>query len=124
MKILIIDDSKFSRMQTKNILKKIEADFQLIEADRALSGNHLFDQENPDITIVDLIMPEQKGDAVIQHVRAKDDRSFVAVLSANIQEKIKKELLSLGADLFIEKPVNLEKLKKMLEAYKNKLETL
>ncbi|MBF0288972.1 MAG: response regulator [SAR324 cluster bacterium] len=120
MKILVIDDSGFSRMQMKNILKQVAPDAQILEADGAQKAMDLYDQEMPELVLTDLVMPEIKGDAVVRHVRSKNSDSFVAVVSANVQDRVQEEMKELGADYFLEKPIKLEKVQAVFAAYEQK----
>ena len=122
VKILIVDDSSFSRTQMKHLLKQLDLgeDIEILEADGAVKGNLLFDQEAPDLVLTDLVMPEVQGDAVVKHVRSQSQTCFISVVSANVQERVQSAMVELGADYFLEKPFNIKKLLALFEAYNNK----
>lgn len=119
MKVLIIDDSVFSRQSIKRALKEINPDMQIIEADRAMKGIEIFKQETPDLVLTDLVMPEVKGDTVVKYIHENAPECFVAMISANIQERVKDEIKQLGANCFVEKPIKIEKLEELLKVYKS-----
>ncbi len=123
MKILVIDDSGFSRMQMKNILKQVTPDAQILEADGAQKAIEIYDQEIPELVLTDLVMPEIKGDAVVRHVRSQSSDTFVAVVSANVQDRVQDEMKDLGANYFLEKPIKLEKVQALLEVYRQTTST-
>ncbi|MBF0239672.1 MAG: response regulator [SAR324 cluster bacterium] len=120
MKILLVDDSGFSRKSTSNLLQKLDKEIEIMEADSVTRALEIFNKTTPDLVITDLVMPDQKGDALIKTLRAQGQTLFIAVLSANIQQLVQDEMLRIGADFFLGKPVNLEKLQKLMDAYKTK----
>ncbi|MBF0277761.1 MAG: response regulator [SAR324 cluster bacterium] len=121
MKILIIDDSWFAREAGKRKLKELgNPEIEFLEADGAQEGMNLFDQESPDMVITDLVMPDIRGEAVVEHIRAKSQNSFIVVCSANIQKRVQDDVIERGADLFIKKPFNLESCQQLMATYQNK----
>jgi len=120
MKILIIDDSNFSRMLTERQLMALEPDSEIIFAIGGAEGIALFDKLSPDFVITDLLMPDVTGESVVKHVKSKNPHCFICVLSANVQKQIQRELKELGADLFLEKPITPEKAQTLMECYRQK----
>jgi two-component system, OmpR family, alkaline phosphatase synthesis response regulator PhoP len=66
----------------------------------------------PDVMILDVMMPKMNGVEVCRDIRAKMGlrRLPIIVLSAFPNEDVKKEILSLGADLYLTKPIGMEAL--------------
>lgn len=120
MKLLLIDDSRFSRKQMISTLQQLDPNLEILEAGLAKEGRDLFDQTSPDLVLTDLVMPEEKGDTVIKHIRSKGSDCFVAVVSANIQEGVQREMMELGADFFLEKPIKQTKVEALMKAYYEK----
>jgi two-component system, chemotaxis family, chemotaxis protein CheY len=117
MKVLIIDDSRFSRSLTVKWFRAIRPEAVIIEAEGGQNGIDLFDREVPDMLVTDLVMPEITGDQVIRRIRATGKPCFVVALTANVQKKVQQEIRDLGADLFLEKPVSEEKVQRLIDAY-------
>lgn len=78
---------------------------------------------NPDLIILDLIMPEVDGFAVLQWIteQAHPDRFPVVVLTASPDPAAEGRSLELGAKAFYKKPDNLDELgqvvKEIVENY-------
>lgn len=78
---------------------------------------------NPDLIILDLIMPEIDGYAVLEWIASDDlaDRYPVVVLTASPDPEAEQRSLELGAQGFFRKPDNLEELgqvvKQIVEGY-------
>ncbi len=101
-KIIVCDDSLFAR---KRISKFIEqcAD----EILHAVDGEDVLgkiEQENPDLIILDLLMPKVDGIGVLKALRERNNSIPVIVLSADIQSSTKEKVYELGADYFLNKP--------------------
>lgn len=64
-------------------------------------------REQPDLAVVDVMMPELGGHELIAQIRAADDVSDVAilVLSARAQSVDRQAALASGADAYLSKPV-------------------
>jgi len=79
-------------------------------AEDGLEAIHLIDELNPDIVILDIIMPHMDGLAVLEHyyrVPASVKPIFI-ILSAVGQDKITQQAVGLGAEYYIVKPFDLE----------------
>ena len=104
-KILIADDSAFMRTVLKNILTKAGYS-DIIEAKDGNEALEKYSEENPDVLLLDIIMPNLDGLGVLQGLRFK--KAKVIVVSAVGQEKMVNEAKSLGAADFIVKPFDAD----------------
>lgn len=110
-KILIVDDIPTNVTLISTIIKKkLDAYF-----DTALSGEEALkkiESFNPDIIILDLMMPGVDGWDVIRSVRNKHGKDEVAIIvtSAITDEVNMAECYDLGVNDFIEKPILQNKL--------------
>ncbi|MCP4751184.1 MAG: response regulator transcription factor [Proteobacteria bacterium] len=118
MKILLVDDSRFVRFSVIKFLKASAVDEHVFL--EAASGNEaivLYEQENPDIVFLDLLLPDISGEDVLSEIRKKGASSFVVVLTSNFQKPVKERLLDGGADLFVEKTITQEKISDIMAFY-------
>ena len=79
-------------------------------AEDGLEAINLIDEINPNIVILDIIMPHMDGLAVLEHYHKTSNPSkpkFI-ILSAVGQDKITQQAVSLGAEYYIVKPFDLE----------------
>lgn len=119
MKILTIDDSMMVRNSIKRILKDIGySDVIYLSAENGKIGLEIFEKEQPDILILDLLMPNMDGTEVAQKLQTIDHHCFISVLSSNFQKPVKERLLNMGVHLFIEKPITKEKIELIMNSYK------
>lgn len=118
-KILLADDSKLARIQTTTILKK--AGYDVIEAQNGREAVELCEKENPDFLLLDLLMPEMEGGAVVEYLHQKKISIPYAILSADIQHSTREEFMRLGALGVLNKPAKaLELLRVIRENIKDK----
>lgn len=109
--ILIVDDSKTVRNLVAFILKK--EGFKLTSAENGLDGlEKLYSAEEVDLIISDVNMPRMDGFSFIKAVREQDAYKDIPiiVLSTEGQEKDIKHGINLGANLYMVKPAQPEKL--------------
>jgi two-component system chemotaxis response regulator CheY len=106
--VLIVDDSIVSRMMLKEIVKAHISDVIIIEAgggDQCLS--QITQETIIDIAIFDYNMPGMNGIELISAVEKLISIPKRALLTANIQDEIKKQAELAGVD-FLNKPITEE----------------
>ena len=102
MKILVVDDSMFSRNRVLNAIKG--QGFEIIEASDGVEGFELFQVENPDVVITDLLMPKMNGVELLRTIQETGSKVPVIVITADIQLSSKKLCKDYGAVSFLNKP--------------------
>jgi len=106
-KILIIeDDDKISDL-VKLYLEK--DGFVVAQAGDGKEGLEKFAKENPDLIILDLMLPEIDGLTIAKSVRAKNSTPII-MLTAKDEETDKIVGLEIGADDYVSKPFSPKEL--------------
>ncbi len=77
-RILVIDDDGESRQILRSILE--EARYEVHEADNGRSGLAAVQQVSPDLIVLDLMMPELDGFAVLSQLRAQPETAEMPVI--------------------------------------------
>ena len=114
--ILIVDDSMTVRNLVAFIMKK--EGFKVTTAEDGLDGlEKLYSLEQVDLIISDVNMPRMDGFTYIKTVREQDVYKDIPiiVLSTEGQEKDIETGLSLGANLYMVKPAQPEKMVKNIK---------
>ncbi|WP_349926044.1 response regulator transcription factor [Bacillus altitudinis] len=101
-KVLIIDDEKEILELIHTVLTREGID-QVLTASTARDGLSLFHQEQPDLVILDIMLPDGEGYDICKQIR---DVSHVPIifLSAKGEESDKIVGLAIGGDDYITKP--------------------
>jgi DNA-binding response OmpR family regulator len=100
-RILVIDDEpRYVRLMEANL--KTEG-FEVIKANDGQSGIELIVNQNPNLVLLDIMMPKMDGFATCQRIR---EFSMVPILmvTAKGEERDRVRGLNLGADDYIVKP--------------------
>jgi len=103
-KILIIDDSKFICRQVRNILEP--RNYKIEVAYNAKDGLRQFIQNDYDLIILDMELPDMHGSEVLKIIRAQKRHQLtpVMVLSGTTNAKIIRDILKNGANDYLKKP--------------------
>jgi len=115
MKYLVTDDSKLARRVLKKSLCEFVHEDNIFEACDGLEALKILLQEKLEIIFLDLTMPVMDGYEAIPKILDINPDAKIVVVSADIQEKAKEKVLSLGAVMHVEKPINPAKMKEILE---------
>lgn len=115
-KILIVDDSQFIRLMLKDILA---TDYEVIEADSGTSGIMQYSREQPNLVLLDVIMPDGtlEGIHVLKKIRERNPNALVIMVTAVGHEEIIKECKEAGASDYILKPFKAAVIKKKVKQY-------
>ena len=118
--VLIADDNEdFSRTLSSYI--NHQEDMEVIAI--AKDGNEAIDMitnTNPDIVLLDVIMPHLDGLGVLEKINVikKDNKPICIMLSAVGQDKITQKAINLGAEYYVVKPFDIELLIKRIREIK------
>ncbi len=114
-KILIIEDNDDNRDILKQQLKYLG--YEVVEAADGLEGLNQVAKEQPDLVIVDIMMPGIDGKEVTRRLRADSKTKDLPVLAATVlfhSEDI-HSCLAAGCNDVLTKPFTLKQLKDRLE---------
>lgn len=106
IKLIIADDNKDFCQILKEYLQN-EDDIEILGiAKDGIEALDLVSEKQPDLLILDIIMPHLDGLGVIEKLNTMDVKKMpkIIVLSAVGQDKITQRAINLGADYYIVKP--------------------
>ncbi|MGE5892565.1 MAG: sigma-54-dependent transcriptional regulator [bacterium] len=112
-KILIVDDEKLLRWSLNQNLTK--AGYSVVEADTGTEGIRKYHEEQPDLTLLDIHLPDILGIQVLEKIKETNANAIVIMITAygDIQTAVKT--IKLGAYDFVEKPFNMDKLNILIQ---------
>ena len=115
MKMLIVDDHRFTQLTTSKLLETYIEDLDIAFAKDGEEGFNKYKELKPDYVFVDLLMPNISGQELIRLIKDYDKNSKIFVISADVQKNVREEIESLGIIEFINKPFTGEKAKSVAE---------
>jgi DNA-binding response OmpR family regulator len=101
MRIVVIDDEESVRDVVKAYLEK--DGFTVFVAATGRDGLALAEKRNPDLIVLDLMLPDVSGEEICQEVRSRSDVPIV-MLTAKAGEEERVGGLMAGADDYLVKP--------------------
>lgn len=114
-KILVIDDHKDTRDLVMLVLKK--QGYRVLDASSGKAGLDKANVEEPDLILLDVMMPDMDGFTVCRQIRKHPTLSEtpVILLTAKSQADEKWEGFQAGANDYLIKPTNAEELKRRVK---------
>lgn len=114
-KILIVDDDEQIVELFVDVLSR-DKRFELKTAATGYDAGMLTEQFKPDLIILDYMLPDINGNVVCQRIRENPQLkgTKVIIVSGVVNQDEIDHLLEAGADEFVKKPFDLEKLQKRI----------
>ena len=114
MRILICEDEPDIQVILGDFLTA--EGYEVCIASNAAEGLRLFAEEEPDLVLLDLMLPDRDGWEVLQEIRRLSDLPVIMLTAlGRVDDKV-KALSSLKADDYITKPFELDEIKARIEA--------
>ncbi|WP_322496044.1 response regulator transcription factor [Chloroflexus sp.] len=113
MNILVVDDDIPSAKLTSYLLE--EAGYRVLRAHDATSIMQVIEQHNPDLILLDIMMPKIDGFEVCRQIRRNSDVPII-FLSARSQLQDRVTGLQIGGDDYLVKPFEPSELLARVEA--------
>jgi two-component system chemotaxis response regulator CheB len=120
LRLLIVDDSKIALAQLCAIIGGIDSAEVTGTAENGLSAIRSAADSNPDLVLMDIVMPEMDGLSALRLMHAKNsDVRVVMVSSLGGSGSHAEEAFRLGAVQVISKPFDSEQIEAVIEAELN-----
>jgi CheY-like chemotaxis protein len=102
--LLIVDDSRTSRMLVRGMVTQLRPEWRLIEASSGEEALAAIEKEPPDFISMDVNMPGMGGLAAASQIRVHQPDIRVVLCTANIQEAVRAAAERAGVG-FVAKPI-------------------
>jgi len=106
--ILVVDDDAFFRDLLRDVLS--EHGFRISEAVDGQDALKVLASTAIDLAIVDVEMPRMNGVDLVKQIKAKNPRFPIIMITAYATMNMPADLLKIGIDAFLQKPVRMDKL--------------
>ena len=107
-KILVVDDE----LEIRNLLSRflVEGGYKVILASNGEEAIESAERENPQVILLDILMPGIDGIETCKRLKAKEETRFIPVIMATALWDTYTEAIDAGAEDFVTKPFNLAEL--------------
>jgi two-component system, cell cycle sensor histidine kinase and response regulator CckA len=114
--ILVVDDEVIIRDLLNDVLE--EQNYEVILAKDGLEGLELYKkyEKTINIVILDIIMPGMTGKEVFEKIREINSKAKIIITSGYSKQKVTDSLIANGANGFLPKPFNIDKLLGIIKA--------
>jgi two-component system chemotaxis response regulator CheY len=102
MEVIIADDSEFMRSLLREIL---EENYRIVgEAENGVEAIELYNEYDPDLVMMDIVMPIRDGIEATDEITDTDPGANVIMCTSVGQEQKMKSAIQAGAEGYITKP--------------------
>lgn len=115
--LLVVDDSRMSRMLIRALITESQPDWQIIEASSGDEAIRLADEHLPDYVSMDVNMPGISGLEAAGRIRLRHPTARIALCTANIQGSTREAAHKAGIH-FVAKPITATSIADAIAFYK------
>ena len=110
--VLIVEDSATTRAMIKAVIEDMGEDFAALEANTGFEALKLLPQEQFDLIITDINMPDVNGLELINFVKSNPNYRHIPMIIVTTERSMedKERGLALGASAYVTKPFRAEEL--------------
>ncbi|CAD8120967.1 unnamed protein product [Paramecium sonneborni] len=121
-KILIVDDTPFNIIALSAMLNQVMINCKLFKAFNGKQAFDLYSKEQMNIIFMDVNMPEMDGYQCTSEIRKfeqiqKLSQSIIVIVTAFSGQDDKLRSQKCGANYYLEKPLNMDDLKKVMKKF-------
>ena len=110
MQILLIDDSALVRFRLSELLAELDHVKVVGQAATVAEATAAIPKLKPDVVLLDLLLPDGNGIAVLEAVKGLPAPPIVGVLTNYPSEQFRARCLAAGADFFLDKSKQFEEI--------------
>jgi two-component system, OmpR family, response regulator len=110
-KVLVVDDDPEIVELFVDVLER-DGRFEVKTADSGYTAGLMTQEFRPDLILLDYMLPDINGNVVCKTIREKEEfnTTKIIIISGVVNQDEINDLLKSGADEFVKKPFNIEKL--------------
>jgi two-component system alkaline phosphatase synthesis response regulator PhoP len=113
IKIALVEDDENLRFL---VAERLQTEgYRVLEASNGDDAETMIMQENPDIVLLDWMLPGKQGSEVCENIRKNGFDKLVIMMTAKAQDVDKIEAYNFGVSDYITKPYNMDVLVAMID---------
>ena len=111
--ILIVDDSRVSRLMARQYILSLHADWIVEEAASGEEALQKIASYTPALVLIDVNMPGMGGLAAAELLRKQLPQAHISLLTANVQSATRNRAAEIGVG-FMEKPITADRIAQLI----------
>jgi CheY-like chemotaxis protein len=111
--VLIVDDSRVSRLVARQYILTLQPGWTVIEAGTGEEALAKAPEAQPQLVLMDVNMPGMGGIACAEKLRALLPHAHISLLTANVQDATRHRAGEIGVG-FMEKPITPERIARLV----------
>ena len=115
--LLFVEDDEPTRQLLQLAAQSVEHGAKVHLASTGKEGIQKHFEFYPDVTFLDIQLPDSTGLDMLKFIQEKDPTAYVVILSANATSSNVQKALAMGAKGFVAKPFTKKKLQEVLEKF-------
>lgn len=118
LRLLLVDDDLIARIAFRTILEK--EGYSVDDAENGIIAINKFQQHKYDVILMDYHMPDMNGATITEEIRLLEGVSRTTIIigvTAHIDPKVKAVCMKSGMDKVVSKPVDINKINKLLDGF-------
>ena len=121
MRVLIADDSKGAAEMLAEFVRRSGHEVSGVICSGGIDAVDSFERDNPDVVLMDVMMPRLNGVVACRAIKRKNGRARVVLISGRVSSE-NPFLANCGASALMEKPIHLAQIEQLLESFEKELE--
>lgn len=113
IKIAVVEDDENLRFLVVHRLKT--EGYKIVEASEGIGAEEMILTEQPDIVLLDWMLPGKQGSEVCQNVRKLGFDNIIIMMTAKAQDVDKIDAYNFGVSDYVSKPFNMDVLVALIE---------
>ncbi len=114
--ILIVEDHELTRFGLKTTFENVDYVENIFEADSAEAAIEIFNNNNIDVIIMDLGLPNMNGIEATKQIRSSNKDVKIVILTSHNDEKEVLNSLKAGANAYCSKEINPQRLVQVVQS--------
>jgi len=117
MQILIVDDSELVVERLSDMLKESSMPVHIATANSYAAAQKKMKQYHPELVLLDIQLPGKNGIELLSLIKAEYPHVFTIMLTNRVSRYYKILCKSMGANHFIDKSSEFEKIPSLIQTY-------
>ena len=122
LKVVLVDDSKIVRERIFDLVTEVSGVNVVGEAGNSIDAIECVKKLQPDVVILDIKMPGDSGVEVLKKIKLSHPSLIVIMLTNYPLPQYKEKCMEYGAEYFLNKSDEFEKLTDIKKSIQNKME--